>query len=160
MATAWGSIARARSKPEPMKMWPFASCRPTSIPITTPSRISASGILRRWLDYLPRPCCYARRRETEQRLKQEIEALLKQAEQTDAAEDAQYGKGKRGDELPEELARRESRLKKIQQAKAELEQEARERAERERAEAEAKLAARRDEQEQTGKKKRGARAPG
>src|ERR1035441_8071368 len=45
-----------------MKMWPFASCRPTSIPITTPSRISASGILRRWLDYLPRPCCYARRR--------------------------------------------------------------------------------------------------
>src|ERR1035438_2276633 len=98
---------------------------------------------------------YARMGETEQRLKQEIEALLKQAEQTDAAEDAQYGKGKRGDELPEELARRESRLKKIQQAKAELEQEARERAERERAEAEAKLAARRDEQEQTGKKKRG-----
>jgi transposase len=98
---------------------------------------------------------YARMGETEQRLKQDIEALLKQAEQIDAAEDAQYGEGKRGDELPEELARRESRLKKIQQAKAELEQEARERAERERAEAEAKLAARCDEQEQTGKKKRG-----
>jgi (p)ppGpp synthase/HD superfamily hydrolase len=44
--------------------------------------------------------------------------------------------------LPEELARRESRLKKIAQAKAELEQEAREKAERERAEAEAKLAER------------------
>ena len=98
---------------------------------------------------------YARMGETEQRLKQEIEALLKQAEQTDAAEDAQYGKGKRGDELPEELARRESRLKKIQQAKAELEQEARELAERKRAGAEDKLATRRDEQEQTGKKKRG-----
>jgi len=98
---------------------------------------------------------YARMGETEQRLKQEIDALLEQAGQTDAAEDAQYGKDKRGDELPEELQRRESRLKKIQQAKAELEQEARERAERERAEAEAKLAARRDEQEQTGKKKRG-----
>src|SRR5665213_25116 len=98
---------------------------------------------------------YARMGETEQRLKQEIEALLKQAEQTDAAEDAQYGKGKRGDELPEELARRESRLKKIQQAKAELEQEARERAEQKRAEAEAKLAAGRDEQQRTGKKKRG-----
>src|SRR5665811_754379 len=84
---------------------------------------------------------YARMNETEARLKQEIDALLKQAEQTDAAEDAQYGKGKRGDELPEELARRESRLKKIQQAKAELEQEARERAEQKRAEAEAKLAA-------------------
>jgi len=73
----------------------------------------------------------------------------------DAVEDAQYGKGKRGDQLPEELARRESRLKKIAQAKAELEQEAREKAERERAEAEAKLAERREQQERTGKKKRG-----
>jgi transposase len=98
---------------------------------------------------------YARMGETEQRLKAEIEALLQQAEDVDAAEDAKYGKGKRGDELPEELARRESRLKKIAQAKAELEQEAREKAERERAEAEAKLAERRDEQERTGKKKRG-----
>jgi transposase len=98
---------------------------------------------------------YARMGETEQRLKQEIEALLKQAEDVDAAEDAKYGKGKRGDELPEELARRESRLKKIAQAKAELEQEAREKAERERAEAEAKLAERRDEEERTGQKKRG-----
>ena len=98
---------------------------------------------------------YARMGETEQRLKQEIEALLEQAEDVDAAEDAQYGKGKRGDELPEELARRESRLKKIAQAKAELEQEAREKAERERAEVEAKLAERREQEEQTGKKKRG-----
>jgi transposase len=98
---------------------------------------------------------YARMGETEQRLKAEIEALLKQAEDVDAAEDAQYGKGKRGDELPEELARRESRLKKIAQAKAELEQEAREKAERERAEAEAKLAERREQEKQTGKKKRG-----
>ena len=98
---------------------------------------------------------YARMGETEARLKQEIEALLKQAEDVDAAEDAQYGKGRRGDELPAELARRESRLKKIAAAKAELEQEAREKAERERAEAEAKLAARREEEERTGKKARG-----
>jgi transposase len=98
---------------------------------------------------------YARMGETEQRLKTEIEALLQQAEDVDAAEDAAYGKGKRGDELPEELARRESRLKKIAQAKAELEQEAREKAERGRAEAEAKLVKRRDEEKQTGKKKRG-----
>ena len=54
---------------------------------------------------------------TEQRLKAEIDALLKQADETDAAEDAQYGKGKRGDGLPDELARRESRLKKLQQAR-------------------------------------------
>jgi transposase len=98
---------------------------------------------------------YPRMGETEQRLKQEIEALLKQAEDVDADEDAQYGKGKRGDELPAELARRESRLKKIAQAKAELEQEAREQAEGKRAEAEAKLAERRQQEEQTGKKKRG-----
>ena len=98
---------------------------------------------------------YARMGETEQRLKQEIEALLRQAEDVDAAEDAEYGKGKRGDELPDELARRESRLKKIAQAKAELEQEAREKVERERAAAEAKVAERRDEEQRTGKKKRG-----
>ena len=98
---------------------------------------------------------YARMGETEARLKQEIEALLAQAEATDATEDAQYGKGRRGDELPEELRRRESRLRKIAQAKAELEQEAREKAERERAEAEAQLAARREQEQRTGKKMRG-----
>jgi transposase len=98
---------------------------------------------------------YARMGETEARLKAEIDALLRQAEATDAAEDAQYGKGKRGDELPAELARGESRLKKIQQAKAELEQEAREKAAQERAEAEAKLAKRREEEQRTGQKKRG-----
>src|ERR1039458_5933219 len=96
---------------------------------------------------------YDRMGETELRLKAEIDALLKQADDTDAAEDAQYGKG--SDELPEELARRESRLKKIQEAKAELEKEAAERAARECAEAEAKIAERREQEEQTGKKMRG-----
>jgi transposase len=98
---------------------------------------------------------YARMGETERRLQQEIDALLQQAEETDAAEDALYGKGRRGDELPDELSRRDSRLKKIQQAKAELEQEAAEKAEQQRAEAEAKRAARRDQEQQTGKKSRG-----
>ena len=98
---------------------------------------------------------YARMSETEARLKAEIDALLQQAETTDTAEDAQYGKGRRGDELPTELARRESRLKKIAAAKAELEQEAREKAEQQRAEVEGKLAARREEEQRTGKKKRG-----
>jgi len=98
---------------------------------------------------------YQRMTETEARLKREIEALLKQAEDVDAAEDAQYGKGRRGDELPQELARRESRLKKLAEAKADLEREAREKAEQQRAEAEAKLAARREEEEQTGRKARG-----
>jgi len=98
---------------------------------------------------------YARMGETERRLKQEIDALLQQAEETDAAEDALYGKGKRGDELPDELSRRDSRLKKIQQAKAELEKEAEEKAEQQRADAEAKRAARRHQEQQTGKKPRG-----
>jgi transposase len=95
---------------------------------------------------------YERMDETEQRLRQEVEELLRRAEETDAAEDAQYGKGKRGDELPEELARRESRLVKIREAKAALEQEAKEKAERQRAEAEAKIAERREQEERTGKK--------
>ena len=70
----------------------------------------------------------------------------------DAAEDALYGKGKRGDELPAELARRESRLKKIAEAKAALEQEARERAEAERKAVEEKLEERRKKEEERGKK--------
>jgi transposase len=81
---------------------------------------------------------YDRMGETEQRLKTEIDALLKQAADIDDAEDAQYGKGRRGDELPEELARRETRLAKLQKAKAELEQEARQKAEAKRAADEAK----------------------
>jgi transposase len=98
---------------------------------------------------------YARMGEAERRLQQEIDGLLQQAEETDAAEDALYGKGRRGDELPDELSRRDSRLKKIQQAKAELEKEAEEKAEQQRAEAEAKRAARRQQEQQTGKKPRG-----
>ena len=95
---------------------------------------------------------YDRMEETSERLRQEVEELLRRAEETDAAEDAQFGKGKRGDELPEELARRESRLKKIRAAKAELEQEAKQKAERQRAEAKAKLAERRQQEARTGKK--------
>jgi len=67
---------------------------------------------------------YKRMLETELRLKQEIEALLKQGEATDQAEDARYGAGVRGDELPAELLRRETRLARIREAKAKLEEEA------------------------------------
>jgi transposase len=58
-------------------------------------------------------------------LEAEIARLLAEAEATDTAEDTRYGKGKRGDELPEELRYRERRLKKIQEAKQALEEEAR-----------------------------------
>jgi hypothetical protein len=95
---------------------------------------------------------YERMNQTEQRLRREVEQLLRRAAEADAAEDVQYGKGKRGDELPEELARRESRLAKIREAKAALEQEAKEEAERQRVEAEAKIAKRREQEARTGKK--------
>jgi len=68
---------------------------------------------------------YKRMKEEEARLEAEVAELLKKAESVDEEEDQRYGKGKKGDELPKELAFRESRLKKIQEAKAALEAEAR-----------------------------------
>ena len=100
---------------------------------------------------------YGRMSEAEEKLKAEVEELLKRAEAADATEDEKEKQGQ-SDKLPEELARRESRLKKIRQAKAELEAEARQEAEQEKAIAEAKLAARREHEEQTGKKM-GGRPP-
>lgn len=69
---------------------------------------------------------YGRMREREQQLKAEIEALTRQAEQQDAAEDREHGADRRGDELPPELARRQKRLEAIQAAKARLEERQRE----------------------------------
>jgi hypothetical protein len=68
---------------------------------------------------------YDRMPEEEARLKQEIATILAEAESADATEDAAHGPGRRGDELPQELARRQSRLVKIQEAKAQLEGRAR-----------------------------------
>lgn len=68
---------------------------------------------------------YERMCKTEAELEKEVERLLQEAERVDAREDEMYGKDKRGDELPEELARRETRLKKIREAKKALEEEAR-----------------------------------
>jgi len=72
---------------------------------------------------------YGRMVEEEKRLKVEIRRWLAQSEAEDRAEDQKYGPDRRGDELPEELRRRESRLRKIQEAKAALEEEARRAAE-------------------------------
>ena len=54
----------------------------------------------------------------------EVAELLRRAGEVDDEEDRRYGKDKRGDELPEELAFRESRLRRIREAKAALEAEA------------------------------------
>src|SRR6266436_3906555 len=71
---------------------------------------------------------YGRMEETEKRLQKEVEDLLKQAEAADEEEDQRYGRDRRGDELPEELQRRETRIARIQEAKRALEERAREQA--------------------------------
>jgi len=71
---------------------------------------------------------YDRMLEKEKQLKAEVKQLLAQAEAADAAEDQQYGKDRRGDELPAELQRRESRIKKIQEAKRAIERRAHDKA--------------------------------
>jgi transposase len=68
---------------------------------------------------------YERMQKDEQRLKEKVADLLKQAERADAEEDAAHGKHKRGDELPEDLRRAKDRLARIEQLKAALEAEAR-----------------------------------
>ncbi len=101
---------------------------------------------------------YERMGEAEKKLAAEVQALLAEAARVDAEEDGKYGKGKRGDELPKELARRESRLAKIREAKAALEQEAREAAEKKQAEVEAQLRER-EKQAREGGRKLGGRPP-
>ncbi len=84
------------------------------------------------------------------RLREEMAELLGRAEQTDAEQDAALG-SRRGDELPEELKRREDRLAVIEEAMQRLEQQAREQADSERercAQADARRAA-------NGEKRRG-----
>ena len=68
---------------------------------------------------------YGRMKQEETRLRQEVAELLRRADVADRDEDAHYGADRSGDELPAELARRESRLRMIAAAKAALEAEAR-----------------------------------
>ena len=67
---------------------------------------------------------YQRMKEKAAQLAAEVAELLRQAQAADEEEDRRYGKDKRGDELPEELAFREGRLEKIREAMAALEAEA------------------------------------
>lgn len=101
---------------------------------------------------------YGRMEEAEKKLEDEVKALLAEAARVDAEEDGKYGKGRRGDELPKELARRESRIAKIREAKAALEQEAREEAEKKKAEVAAQFKER-EKQEQERGRKLGGRPP-
>lgn len=65
---------------------------------------------------------YGRMKEEEKRLKAEIESLLKKGEEIDEQENQEFGADEDGYSLKDELARRESRMKKICEAKASLEE--------------------------------------
>lgn len=67
---------------------------------------------------------YERMKEEEKRLRQQIRAMLAESDAIDADEDAKHGADRRGDELPAELAHRQTRLKKIREARQALEAEA------------------------------------
>src|ERR1035441_2875048 len=74
---------------------------------------------------------YARMVEQEKAIRQQVKEMLTQAEAVDAEEDARYGKECAGNELPEELQRRETRRKRIREAKRALEERARAKAKKE-----------------------------
>lgn len=85
----------------------------------TKLRASASRHRAMWAS----PMSYDRMVRAEAELAGEVDKLIAQAEQIDAAEDAAYGADRRGDELPAELTRRQDRLAVIRKAKAALEAE-------------------------------------
>jgi transposase len=85
-----------------------------------------------------------------ERLREDIEALVTQAYQQDAADDAALG-SRRGDELPAELARREDRLATIEAAMRRLEARAKAEADAERQ----RRAAAEAERQRTGTPRRG-----
>jgi hypothetical protein len=67
-------------------------------------------------------------KEKERELREEVRRLLSEADRQDKAEDRRCGRDRTGEELPEELRRRESGLQRIRQAKWALEEEARQQA--------------------------------
>src|SRR5579884_3358805 len=71
---------------------------------------------------------YDRMVEQERAIRKQVKEMLARAEAADAEEDRRYGKDRAGDELPKELQRRETRVKRIREAKRALEERAREQA--------------------------------
>jgi transposase len=87
--------------------------------------------------------------ELEEKLREEVEKLMKMAEEADNTPIPD------GLNIPEELSRREERIAVIAAAKEEIERRALERFEEEKKEYEEKMAARAKREEETGKKARG-----
>ena len=71
---------------------------------------------------------WGRMKQAEKQIREEVKQMLAEAAEADAAEDARYGPEKTGQELPEELQRRQTRLEKIRQAQKALQQRARDKA--------------------------------
>lgn len=94
---------------------------------------------------------YGRMEKKAEELEAEVKRLLEQAQAVDDDEDSRYGKGKRGDELPDELRFKQDRLKKIKEAMKSLEAEAKAKADAKRQEIQQKEQALQKE----GKKRRG-----
>jgi len=95
---------------------------------------------------------YDRMKAAEKELETEIARILAEAEAVDDEEDARFGKARRGDGLPNELQRREDRLKKIREAKQRLEERAHAEATARAREIEKKIAERREWEARTGQK--------
>jgi transposase len=73
---------------------------------------------------------YRKMKRQVDQLQAEVERWFREAERQDREEDELYGPDKSGDELPDWVSNKQERLKRIQQAKAELEAEAKAEAER------------------------------
>jgi transposase len=84
-------------------------------------------------------------------LEQEIEKMLSEAEAKDSEEDKAYGADKRGDELPDDLRDRKSRINRLKACQERLERE-KEEAEKQQQD---KIDKRKAKEESTGKKPRG-----
>ena len=67
---------------------------------------------------------------TEKYIESEVKKIFEEAEERDKEEDDLYSKTKRGDELPEEMRNRSSRLKRLKECKERLEREAKEASEK------------------------------
>jgi len=88
---------------------------------------------------------------TYEHIEKAVRKMLDEAEAKDAEEDRLYGKDKRGDELPEDLQDRGSRLARLKECKELLEREQAEESEKQRQ----KIKNRQREEAQSGRKKRG-----
>ena len=96
--------------------------------LVTLGRVALDGTKLRASASRRKAMSYGRLGPRVEQLEAEVSAILADAEATDLAEDEEFGEDRRGDEVPPELARRETRLAKLRAAKEAIEAEAAQRA--------------------------------